>query len=113
MHTIVYVVWISIPTVMVCLVLWDLVDNLSKRKKHKHFFQHLRQVAFVTVAILACVGVDRFFLDTLIQLPFLDWIGRDLFLVLLLPLALFLGALVLGPTKPILISEAPKLGRKK
>lgn len=112
MHTLVYVIWISIPLVMGCLILWDAVDNIAKGRKNKHFFAQLRQTIFVAVAIGFCIAIDVFVLDFLVELPFADLVGRDLLLVLLLPAVLLVGALAIGPSKPILIANAPRLSDK-
>jgi hypothetical protein len=113
MHTLVYVIWISIPLVMTCLILWDAVDNIVKGRKNKHFFAQLRQTLFVVVAICCCIVLDMFVLDFLVGLPLVDIIGRDLLLVLLLPAVLLIGALAIGPSKPILIADAPKLSNRR
>ncbi len=101
MTTALYTVWLLIPAFFFLLALWGLLENFSSRKGKKHKpGDQLKQGIFVLFCVLICIGLDRTVLEDVTNAIFPEWLPLEFFRALLLPLVLYLGALLIGPSKP-------------
>ncbi|MBN8549669.1 MAG: hypothetical protein J0M12_10170 [Deltaproteobacteria bacterium] len=113
MKTFLYIVWFSIPLFFFGVALFATLERLGGKEKKGGTADAWRQGFFV----LACVGVavliDRTVLPDIVDSIAPDYLPLGFFEVILLPLVLYLAALLFGGSKEILIGQAPKPTRGK
>lgn len=113
MRSLIYGVWSLVPLFFLLNWLWGVLERTGKEQKRGSSIDSFKQFLFV----LACVGVavliDQLFLEDLVNSLIPDLFPLAFYQVLLLPLVLYLGALVLGPSRHIRIEKAPNPSRPK
>jgi hypothetical protein len=108
MDTMIYMVWVLIPTTMFLLAVWDLIDSKARKRKDRHSVHLIKQSLFVFMAVACASLIDQFLLDFIVESVFIGVVSRSLLLVLLLPLILVIAATVIGPSKPITIGKVQR-----
>ncbi len=114
METVLYIIWILIPASFLLLALWEKFEQWStKRSQHgRQAAEFLRQSVFLAVVVALAFFINAYFIDSLATLmP--SFIPKGVLQVALVPALLCLGAVLLGGSKPIRISKAPRTGGKK
>lgn len=89
------------------MALWGKLEQFSGRAKHERPGDFLKQGLFVGFCVAVSVIIDQFFLEGLVNGISPTWIPYPFYQVMLLPIVLYIGARIIGPTKTILIAKAP------
>jgi hypothetical protein len=111
MKTAVYLVWIFIPTIFFILILWNFLESKGKRRKKDKYTSNLfKQGMFVTGCSICCFIFDLFLLDVLHSSLIGNLVSRNFLMIITLPIVLTVASTIIGPSKEILISRAPRLG---
>ncbi len=108
MRTFLYIIWFLFPLAFFVMALWAGLEKVSNRQKKENPGDFLKQGTFVLVCVLISILLDQFALDSVMQTVIGDYLPLGFLQVMLLPVVLYIGAKVLGPTKSILISKAPR-----
>ena len=112
MHTALYVIWFIIPAIFFTIALWAKLEEMSGHAQRQNTGDYIRQGGFVLVCVLLAVFIDQQYLRTIVDLISPDWIPFGFYEIMLLPVILYLAASMLGPSKQILISKAPRVSSK-
>lgn len=112
MHTALYVVWFILPAFFFLVALWAKLEALSGKTKREKPGDFVKNGFFVLACVLLAVLIDTYFLEHLVDnlVPFLP---LALFQILLLPFILLVAAKLLGGSKEIRISKAPRTSQRK
>jgi len=109
METAVFVIWGILPSFFFLMALWGWLEGLrsSTKKRTDEVRDLLRQGAFILCCVAATFGLYRLIVTPYLN-PILEpFVPPFLVQLLLLPLVLYIGALLAGPSKEIKISKAP------
>ena len=108
MDTVIYIIWASIPTFFFLMALWLKLESISGKKKHNdEVIDFLRQGGFVLVCVAVSFLLYEFLCIRYLN-PMLDGIvPAPLIKLFVLPVVLYIAALIFGPTKDIKITKAP------
>ena len=109
METTVYLIWGILPSVFLLMALWGWLEGLgsSAKKRTDEVQDLLRQGAFILCCVVVTYGLYRFVVAPYLNPIIEPYVPPFLVQLLLLPLVLYLGALIAGPSKDIKISKAP------
>jgi hypothetical protein len=113
MRTSIYVLWSLVPLFFLLTWLWGVLERLGKEEKRGSSIDAFKQFLFVLFCVAVCIVIDQTILEDVVNSLFADFLPLPVYQVLLLPLILYLGALVIGPSKQILISKAPSPTKPK
>lgn len=104
-------IWVLAPVVFLLFALWAVLERSAKNKS-THPSEYVKHAAFLAGCGIIAYLIHRYMLDSLIALiP--ATLPRNLYLLLLWPAILFFGAKILGPSRDIMIENAPNLSRRK
>lgn len=111
MRTVIYIIWIAFPLIFFLIALWGWLERFSNRQKVHHPGDAFRQGLFVLSCSVIAFVIDIYILDFIV--PFINqvWFPRIFLQVLLLPVILYVAALVWGPSKEILIARIARMRR--
>ena len=104
MHTALYIIWFTLPTIFFFLALWSKLEQIGGHHKRDNPSDLFHQGLFILVCVFVCVVVDQTILADLVLSTVGDSVPLGFFQAFLLPLMLLLGAKVVGPSRKILIS---------
>lgn len=113
MTTALYIIWFLFPLFFLLMALWAFLERLSGKRDRQDGSDALKQGLFVLCCVLVAVAIDMYVLPDLVESLAPDWIPLGFFQVILLPVIFYLGALVFGGSKEILIGKAPKPSQAK
>ena len=113
MRTAIYIIWFLIPACFFLLALWAKLEKMSAQSWVKErSLEYLKQGFFVLACVLVSIVIDRYFLEGLSDALSPELVPLWFYEVLLLPVVLYIGALLAGPSKDIRITRAPGRGRQ-
>jgi hypothetical protein len=99
----IFALWVLAPVLFLVLALWAALERASKNKA-THPGEHLVAALFLAICGVVAFGVHRYLLDSAIAfVPVM--LPRELYLFLVWPLVLYVGAKVTGPSREILIER--------
>ncbi len=102
--------WVLAPVVFLLFALWAVLERSAKNKA-THPAEHLSAAAFLGVCGIVSYGIHKFVLDWFVTLVDTG-LPRNLFLLMVWPMVLFIGAKIIGPTRKIRIEKAPDSSRR-
>lgn len=109
MRTAIYIIWALIPIGFFLLALWAKLEKMSAQSWAKERAgDYFRQGLFVLVCVIISVAIDTYFLESLSEAIMPDLVPLWFYEIMLLPVVLYIGALISGPSKEIKISRAPR-----
>ncbi|MBX7137924.1 MAG: hypothetical protein K1X83_08075 [Oligoflexia bacterium] len=111
-RTVLYTIWWLIPAVFFALALWGGLESFSKSPKKERPSEFLKQGLFVSACVLFSMALDQYALPSIAALFDSEWLPLGFFQLILLPIVLYFGALMLGPTKAIYIGGSRGKDRK-
>ena len=115
MRTFLYLLWFLLPTFFFGIALWSKLEQLSNKHKRENAGDFFRQGIFVSVCVLLSMLIDQYVLEGIGTTWSPDFIPLGFYQVLLLPLALYLAAMLVGPSKAVTASKSrqrAKVGRR-
>lgn len=107
MQTALYVIWFLIPLFFFVMALWCWLEEMGGKTKKENPGDFLKQGLFVLACVLISIVIDRYALEAVVTSVLNDWVPLGFVQIMLLPIVLYVGALLLGPSKEILIGKAP------
>ena len=107
MRTAIYIVWGLLILFFFGLALYGRLEQMSGKGKHERPGDLFKQGLFVSFCVGISVLIDQYFLENLVAGISPTWIPHPFYQVMLLPIVLYIGAKVIGPTKAIAITKAP------
>lgn len=113
MTTFLYILWFLIPTFFFLTALWTQLERLSGKEAKPTGGDAFRQGVFVLVCVGVCVAIDQYILGDLVTSFAPDFLPLGFFQAILLPIVLYVAAMMFGGSKEILISRAPKPSQAK
>ncbi|MBX7145044.1 MAG: hypothetical protein K1X79_11380 [Oligoflexia bacterium] len=113
MQTLLYIIWFLIPTFFLGAWLWGTLEKFGGNEQRGATKDALKQAFFVLACVLMSVAIDQSLLPDLVSSYAPDFLPLGFFQVILLPAILYIGALIVGPSREIRISKAPRLGKRK
>ncbi len=113
MRTFFYIVWIGLPAIFFLLALWSKLEEMSGLPKKDRPDELFKQGGFLLLCSLVAILFDYYLLDSIYEQFSPDWIPKGFYLLILLPVILLIAAKIVGPSKDILISKAPKTSDRK
>ncbi len=113
MFSTIYIVWYLIPVFFFVIALWSKLEHLSGKNKRDNPADFFKQGLFVTACVIAAILIDKFLLQPLVPKLAGDLLPLGFFQVLLLPVVLYLAARIVGPSKAIRITKAPRPSERK
>lgn len=108
MLTALYIIWFGIPVIFFLMALWIMLEKLSGKQRRERSISYLSQGIFVLVCSLISFVIERYFLMGVVEAVFGDLIPYGFFQVILLPVILYIAAMIIGPSKAIVIGKAPR-----
>ncbi len=112
MPNLLYLIWWLLPLFFFTMALWAKLEQMSNRNKQQNPGDFFRQGIFVTIGVLISMWLDSSVLPGLIPAIFPPSIPMGFFQVILLPVVLYLMALIIGPSKEILIPSGSSKTKK-
>ena len=106
MQTFLYIVWFALPLFFFGVALWSKLEQLSGKSKRENPMDFVKQGGFVLLCAIICFLIDRYVISTLGINSLPSWLSLNLIRALLLPLVLYVAAVIIGPTKEIRIEKA-------
>lgn len=94
-----YAIWGLIPLVYFGLAIQTRLDTVSKKRKRDNAGELFRQGAFCLICALIAVGIDQKALQGIHDMLAIPGVPFEFFQVMLLPVVLYVGAIIAGPTK--------------
>lgn len=113
MTTFLYIIWFLIPLFFFSVALWATLEQLGGKEAKGGTADAWRQGFFVLGCVGVAVLIDRTVLPDLVANWAPDALPLGFFQAILLPLILYIAALIFGGSKEILIGKAPKPSRGK
>jgi putative copper export protein len=113
MSTLLYIVWIGLPAIFFFLWLWAKLEDRAKKTNRSDAGDLFRQFCFVTPCVIATILIDQTILPDIKAAILPDSVPLFVVQVLLLPAILYIGAMVIGPSKQIRIAQAPRPTERK
>jgi hypothetical protein len=107
-----YIIWFLIPLTFFLMSLWAYLEMLGDKHRKENPADHFRQGIFVLACDLIAVAIDQYLLEDLLNVVFGAWVPLMFAQIVLLPVVLYIGALILGPSRAILIGSAPRPSEK-
>lgn len=108
MYKILYAVWILIPVFFFTLALWSKLEQASGKPKRDRPDDLVKQGFFISICVVVSIFLDQYALPPLYEMISVSFIPLGFFQVLLLPFVFVVLAQVIGPTKDIKITKAPR-----
>lgn len=105
MITFLYIIWFGVPVFFFILGLWALMEKWGGSPKKQNPADFFKQGVFVLAGTLICVVIDQYFLESLASSVLMDILPLPILQIALFPAVLLIGALIIGPTKPLLVSR--------
>ena len=110
---VIHVIWFTIAGFFLLAALWAKLEQSSGRPKRSNPEDLFRQGLFVLGCVVVAYVIDDYVLQG-VGLQYLpSWMPIGFVQLLLLPAILYIAAAILGPSKQILISTAPKTGDRR
>lgn len=103
-----YSVWLVIPLGFFVIALWSALELTGKSGKRQNPGDFFRQGFFTLVCAIICIIIDQTFLGFFVENFSPSFIPLGFYQVILLPLVLYIGALTVGPSKPIRVTKGGK-----
>ena len=114
MQTFIYIVWFAIPLFFFGVTLWaGLEQATAKKQQRQNTGDFFRQGSFVLGCVLLAVIIDQYWLVQLVETIAPAWLPLLFFQVILLPVILYIGALIVGPSREIRIGYKSKKARSR
>lgn len=113
MHTFLYIIWFLVPLFFFGVWIWGLLEKLSGKAEKGAHSDALKQAIFVLACVLMAVAIDQSLLPDLVNSYAPEFLPLGFFEAILLPAILYIGALIVGPSKAIRIQKAPQLAKRK
>lgn len=109
MRNILYIIWFSLPIIMLLIALWAKLEQFGKNKEAKeHAIDYVKNALFLFVCALLAVAIDSYFLEDLVAFISPDFIPLEFYQLMLLPMILVICAKLFGGSKGISIERAPR-----
>jgi hypothetical protein len=111
-----YIIWFLIPAFFLFMALYAKLEQFGNSPRKQNPLDFLKQGLFVLLCIGIAVLIDQYVLESFVNSFSPDFIPLGFYRVILLPLLLYIGARLIGPTKDISITKAPNptsRGRKR
>ena len=115
MKILLYLLWFLLPAFFFGIALWSKLEQFSNKHKRENAGDFFRQGIFVSVCVLLSVLIDQYALGGIVTSLSPDFIPLGFYQVLLLPLVLYLAAMLVGPSKAVTASKSrqrAKVGRR-
>ena len=110
-----YIIWTLIPLGFLLAALWAKLESMgssASQKRAKEAVDLFKNFLFLA----ACCGItfliDINFSKQIVEPLMPSFVPLGMFRVLLLPIVLYIGALLLGGSKPIRIKKSPRPTQK-
>jgi hypothetical protein len=113
MTTALYIIWGLVPLFFFLMALWSFLEKTTGKRKHERPGDLFKQGLFVSFCVVLSILIEAFVLKDLVEATVQDLIPYGVFQIVLLPVILYLGAMLIGPSKPIQISKAPSSSKRK
>lgn len=107
-----YTVWVLLPLGFLGMALWSFLERMGGKTQVHDDASLFRQFLFVLGSVLIAVAIDQYALKWVVSDILSDVLPLGVFQVALLPLVLFLGAVLIGPSEEIRIGRAPRPSAK-
>jgi cell division protein FtsW (lipid II flippase) len=104
MHTLLYAIWFMLPLFFFGLALWSKLEKMSGQNKRDNVGDFVRQGFFVSLCVALAVLIDQFMLKDVAESIYPELLPLGLYQVLLLPFILYIGAMLIGPTKDLKVN---------
>jgi len=105
MQTAIYIIWFLIPLFFFTMALWSRLEQVGGKSKRENPGDFFRQGVFVLVCVLISIGIDQLLLEDIVSSVSPAFIPLGFYQIVLLPLVLYLAALISGPSKAIKIQR--------
>ena len=112
--TLLYGAWLLFPAVFFLMALWSALEKATNKEAKRGIApgDHFKQGFFVLFCVGISIAVDQFALAQLVAGFNSEWLPLPFFQIILLPIVLYLGATLVGPSKEPQ-SKIHKQGGKK
>lgn len=111
MQTFLYIVWFLIPVGFFFLGLWSLMEKLGGSPKKQVPSDYFIPGVFTLVIAFVALIVDQYFLQGIAEGALAGALPLEFLQIVLWPLLLAFGAMLLGPSKEIMIGKKSGAGR--
>ncbi len=113
MNTLIYAIWILLPTLFFVLGLWSWLEKKSGTRERSDAADLFRQGIFITACVIIARVIDYLWLPDIALSLGMGFFPEWFFRFFLLPVILLLAAKILGPSRAILITKAPSVSKRK
>jgi hypothetical protein len=113
MQTILYGIWLLLPITYFGIALWSKLEEAGGSTKRENVGDLLRQGFFVLGCVGLAIAIDQYLLKDLVEMFSPTFIPLGLYQILLLPFILYIGAFIVGGSKDIRITKAPRVSQRK
>jgi len=107
MIKVLYGIWILIPVGFAVLALYSKLEQISHKDKPltREPLDLIKQAAFTGLCVIIAFGVEFYFIEDSIMPLLPSIIPKGLIQVMLLPVILYIAAMIIGGAKPIRIQK--------
>lgn len=95
------------------MALWSKLEQAGGRTKRENVGDLARQGFFVLGCVAIAVAINEYILADAVATLSPDFIPLGFYQILLLPFVLYIGAFIVGGSKEIRITKAPRVSQKK
>lgn len=113
MQTLVYISWLLLPIFFLGHALWVVLEQAGGKGLGEKPGDYFKQGLFVSACSLACYGIDQLILQTYVPIYSPTALPLWFYQLILFPIILVLGAKLIGGSKEIRISKAPRPSLRK
>ena len=108
MEIVLYIIWGALPGFFFLMALWAKLEGVSNKGKKENPGDFFHQGLFVLACVLIALAIDTYLLGDFVTNFSPEYLSLNFYRIILLPLILLIGAQIIGPSKEISISKAPR-----
>lgn len=112
-RTFLYSIWIFLAVILFLFALWAKLESISKKTPRSDINDLWKSGFFVSLCVGIAIVIDYFFLDSIYEAIFPEFIPQVFLQIMLLPLVLLIAGKLTGGKEKIRISKAPHPSQSK
>jgi hypothetical protein len=112
-ETLLYFIWFLVPAVFFLMALWSGLEKISKSSRPQDPKLLFKQGLFTLLCVVLAILIDHYLLRQELADMIPEWLPLLIIELFLLPLILWIMALLIGGSKEIEITKAPNVSKRR
>lgn len=113
MITFLYILWFLVPLFLFILSAWNKLEQIGNKNDKGQPGFLFKQGLFTLICAFVSLLVDQHLLENLHNTIGIEWVPLGFLQIILFPIVLYIGALLLGPSKTIKITKITHVTEKR